>query len=86
MRNLSDILMEILESYFDAKPSQFALESEVTKEIKEKYEHLCEQSVDARVGRRIDTLVECGILSEDKEGILGPGPKWQSVPIDQLEE
>ena len=86
MCNLSDALMRILESYFDAKPPQFAIRSEIIIQIKKKYEHLREQSLDARVERRINTLVECGILSDEGGSILGPGSRWQGVPVDQLEE
>ncbi len=86
MCNLSDALIRVLESYFDVKPQRFAIRPEIITQIKKKYEHLREQSLDARVIRRIDTLVECGILFEENEGILGPGPRWQSVPVDQLEE
>ena len=86
MCNLSDALMRVLESYFDAEPPQFAIQSEIVYQIKNKYEHLRERSLDTRVERRINTLVECGILSEPSEGILGPGSRWQSVPVDQLEE
>ena len=85
MCNLSDALMRVLESYFDAEPSQFTTKFEVIIQIKKKHEHLREQSLDARVERRINTLVECRILSEEKD-ILGPGSRWQSVPADQLEE
>ena len=86
MCNLSDALMRVLESYFDAEPSQFTTRSEIVVQIKKKYEHLREQALDARIERRINTLVECGILSEESEGILGPGSRWQGVPVDQLEE
>ena len=85
MCNLSDALMRVLESYFDAEPPQFITRSEIVAQIKKRYEHLREQSLGARVERRINTLVECRILSE-KEGILGPDSRWQSVPVDQLEE
>ncbi len=87
MCNLSDALMRVLESYFDAKPPQFITQSEIVAQIQKKYKHLHVQSLlDRRVERRINTLIECGILSEESEGILGPGSRWQSVPIDQLEE
>ncbi|KKM91654.1 hypothetical protein LCGC14_1226430 [marine sediment metagenome] len=85
MCNLSDALMKVLESYFYAEPSQFAIRSEIIFQIKNRYEHLREQSLDVRVERRIKTLVECGILSEEGS-ILGPGSRWESVPVDQLEE
>lgn len=85
MCNLSDALMKVLESYFDAEPPQFTTESEIIVQIKKRFEHLREQPLDVRIVLRIVTLVECGILS--KEGnILGPGSRWQGVPVDQLEE
>ena len=85
MCNLSDALMRVLEFYFDSDPSQFTTRPEVIIQIKAIYKHLREQSLDARLERRINTLAECGILSEEKD-ILGPGSRWQGVPVDQLEE
>ncbi len=85
MCNLSDALIRILESYLDAKPPQFITQPEIITQIEKKHEHLREQSLSTRVRRRINTLVECRILSEEG-GIIGPGSRWQSVPIDQLEE
>lgn len=86
MCNLSDALMRVLESYFNAKPPQFAILPEIIVRIKKQHEHLREHSLDARVERRINTLVECGILAEENDGILGPGSRWQGIPADQLEE
>ena len=85
MCNLSDALMRVLESYFDAEPSQFTTQSEIITQIKKRHEHLREQPLDVRVRRKIATLVECRILSEERS-ILGPGSRWQGVPVDQLEE
>ena len=85
MCNLSDALMRILESYLDAEPPQFITQPEIITQIKKRHEHLREQALDARIERRINTMVECGILSEEG-GILGPGSRWQGVPVDQLEE
>ena len=85
MCNLSDALMRVLESYLDAEPPQFITQPEIITQIKKRYEHFFRQAIGIRVVRKIDTLVECGILSEEG-GVLGPGSRWQGAPVDQLEE
>lgn len=87
MCNLADALMRVLESFFNRENPQYPTHAIIIDRIKEKYEHFRERPLNERVERRIHILIECGILEYGKLiGEYAPGPRWEGMPVDQLEE
>lgn len=93
MHNIADILMYVLESFLDSEPRTYPTIMDVTTRIQERYPHLRhDSSLKAEIRKRLDSLLDSRILLYRKKrkrggkGKMTIGPRWQRIPVDQLEE
>ena len=88
MPNLADVLMRVLESFFNKEPKEYPTERDIVERIQERFlEFKSVGTLSVSVNVRLRSLIDYKILISCETTLrYAPGLRWRETPADQLEE